>query len=110
MEYNFKLLRLAILAVWLAFSTSLFAVPAKPGQTKSLTLTDGTTVVATLVGDEHGHYWAGADGKAYPSFLAQTSTKLLMPTLSSGMPPCAVRKPTSVVPTACLGALVRWGA
>lgn len=65
MEYNFKLLRLAILAVWLAFSTSLFAVPAKPGQTKSLTLTDGTTVVATLVGDEHGHYWAGADGKAY---------------------------------------------
>ena len=41
------------------------AVPAKPGLTRLLTLTDGTTVKATLVGDEHGHYWLGADGQAY---------------------------------------------
>lgn len=43
------------------------AVPAKRGLTKVLTLTDGTTVTAQLVGDEHGHYWMTADGKAYQS-------------------------------------------
>ena len=41
------------------------AVPAKRGQQKNLTLTDGTTVSAVLVGDEHGHYWLGTDGQAY---------------------------------------------
>ena len=41
------------------------AVPAKPGLIRTLTLTDGTTVTAQLVGDEHGHYWLGQDGKAY---------------------------------------------
>ncbi len=44
---------------------SAFAVPAKPGITKKLTLTDNTTVTATLVGDEHGHYWLASNGKAY---------------------------------------------
>ena len=43
------------------------AVPAKRGLTKVLTLTDGTTVTARLVGDEHGHYWMADDGKAYLS-------------------------------------------
>ncbi len=41
------------------------AVPAKPGLKRTLTLSDGTAVTATLVGDEHAHYWLGADGKAY---------------------------------------------
>ena len=41
------------------------AVPAKPGLKRVLTLSDGTTVTALLVGDEHGHYWQGTDGKAY---------------------------------------------
>jgi AraC-like DNA-binding protein len=41
------------------------AVPAKRGLTKELTLTDGTRVTATLVGDEHGHFWLAADGTAY---------------------------------------------
>ena len=49
------------------------AVPAKPGLTRQLTLTDGTTVKALLVGDEFGHYWKGADGKAY-QMLAGTNT------------------------------------
>jgi M6 family metalloprotease-like protein len=43
------------------------AVPAKPGQSRQLTLADGTTVSATLVGDEYGHYWLTQDGKAYLS-------------------------------------------
>lgn len=41
------------------------AVPAKPGLFRTLTLSDGTTVRAQLVGDEHGHYWLSADGRAY---------------------------------------------
>ena len=46
-------------------TAAVYAVPAKPGLTRQLTLTDGTTVTATLVGDEHGHYWLDADGQAY---------------------------------------------
>ena len=41
------------------------AVPAKPGLTKTLQLTDGTSVQARLVGDEFGHFWISADGKTY---------------------------------------------
>ena len=46
-------------------SSLIFAVPAKPGLTKILNLSDGTTVRAKLVGDEFAHYWIGLDGKAY---------------------------------------------
>ena len=42
-----------------------YAVPAKPGLTRQLTLADGSTVSARLVGDEFCHYWLGQDGKAY---------------------------------------------
>ena len=31
----------------------------------SFTLADGTTVEVRLVGDEHGHFWMAADGRAY---------------------------------------------
>lgn len=41
------------------------AIPAKPGQFRKLTLTNGQTVTARLVGDEHGHFWLGSDGNAY---------------------------------------------
>lgn len=41
------------------------AIPARPGFTKTLKLSDGTTVEARLVGDEHVHFWLGSDGKAY---------------------------------------------
>lgn len=47
------------------WSLSANAIPAKPGLTRQLTLTDGTTITAQLVGDEFGHYWKGSDGKAY---------------------------------------------
>ena len=46
-------------------SAAVMAVPAKRGQWKMLKLQDGQEVRAMLVGDEHGHYWRGADGMAY---------------------------------------------
>ncbi len=39
------------------------AVPAKRGITRTLTLADGTTVEATLAGDEYAHYYVTADGR-----------------------------------------------
>jgi hypothetical protein len=57
-------------AMFLAFmlvTMIMFAVPAKPGLKRLLTLTDGTTVTAMLVGDEYAHYWIGEDGQAYQS-------------------------------------------
>ena len=48
-----------------AMALTATAVPAKRGVWKTLTLADGTEVKAQLVGDEHGHYWKAADGKAY---------------------------------------------
>ena len=54
-------LTLALTVVALAVS----AIPAKPGIIRTLTLSDGTTVKAQLIGDEHGHYWLTQDGRAY---------------------------------------------
>ncbi|MBO7140626.1 MAG: M6 family metalloprotease domain-containing protein, partial [Prevotella sp.] len=56
---------LFILTLLLAVPLSIYSVPAKPGVKKTLTLPDGTKVVAELVGDEFGSYWRGTDGKAY---------------------------------------------
>ena len=55
------------------FTMSAMAVPAKRGVTKELVLTDGSRVTATLVGDEHGHFWLGADGKAYQAIDGATT-------------------------------------
>jgi M6 family metalloprotease-like protein len=49
----------------LFLNTIANAIPAKPGQTRQLTLDDGTTVTALLVGDEYGHYWLTDDGRAF---------------------------------------------
>ena len=46
-------------------TVTMMAVPAKRGQWKTLTLQDGTEVRATLVGDEHGHFWKAENGQAY---------------------------------------------
>lgn len=54
---------------FLFFSASAFAVPAKPGQKRLLTLADGTTVNAMLVGDEYAHYWLDAGGNAYMKMI-----------------------------------------
>ena len=49
----------------LVVTMAVMAVPAKKGLTKTITLADGTEIQATLVGDEHGHFWKAADGKTY---------------------------------------------
>ena len=57
--------RSLMLMTLLLMAVATLAVPVKPGLKRLLTLADGTTVNATLVGDEHGHFWKGADGKCY---------------------------------------------
>lgn len=41
-----------------------YAIPAK-NVTRNITLSNGSTVSAKLVGDEYGHYWLATDGTAY---------------------------------------------
>ena len=55
---------IALLAM-LVMTTVAMAVPAKPGLTKNIQLINGSSIEARLIGDEHGHYWLGSDGKAY---------------------------------------------
>ena len=49
----------------LVVSMAVMAVPARRGVWKTLKLADGTEVRAQLTGDEHGHFWQDANGKAY---------------------------------------------
>ena len=49
------------------------AVPARPGQVRTITLAD-TTIQVQLVGDEHGHYWVAADGRAFRQHTYSFST------------------------------------
>lgn len=49
----------------MAVAMTMMAVPAKKGQWKTLRLNDGTEVRATLVGDEHGHFWKAENGQTY---------------------------------------------
>ena len=49
----------------LSVSMAMMAVPAKRGVYKTLKLDNGQEVRAMLVGDEHGSFWKGDDGKAY---------------------------------------------
>ena len=60
-----KIKSLVLTLVMMLLVTVANAVPAKPGQTRQLTLANGTIISAQLVGDEHGHYWLSEDGKAY---------------------------------------------
>ena len=62
-----SILRYAAMLVLMLSALTASAVPAKPGLTKKITLSDGSQIVARLVGDEHGHYWLGQDGNAYKS-------------------------------------------
>lgn len=57
--------KLFVVLSLLVMTMAVMAVPAKKGQWKTLTLSNGKEVKAMLVGDEHGHYWLSADGKAY---------------------------------------------
>lgn len=51
--------------VFLLAAITAFAIPAKRGQKATLTLADGTQVVAELRGDEFGHYYEAADGRVF---------------------------------------------
>lgn len=53
------------LSLFLATSATMFAIPAKPGVWRTLTLSDGTTVSAMLKGDEFAHYYQAADGRCF---------------------------------------------
>ena len=60
-----KVLKIAIGAVVLACACmSAWAAPARPVAC-TLTLEDGSTVRATMCGDEYGRYWVGAAGEFY---------------------------------------------
>lgn len=56
--------RIFIGLAFLFVAMSVSAIPARPKQFKNIKLSDGTTVVAQLVGDEFGHYWLTKDGQA----------------------------------------------
>lgn len=59
----FTLLHVTALILFYAYSIPADAVPAKRGTTQ-LTLSDGRTITARLVGDEHGHWYVDGEGKA----------------------------------------------
>lgn len=58
-----KLLLLA--AALMLTATMTQAIPAKKGLTKTLTLANGSTITAELMGDEYLSWWQTADGIAY---------------------------------------------
>lgn len=57
--------RFIICAIGVLMAVGAMAVPAKRGVRQTLTLSDGSTIEAQLVGDEHGHYWLADNGRAY---------------------------------------------
>lgn len=57
--------KLSLTLLLLAMAVMIFAVPARRGLSKTVTLADGTQVRVELRGDEHGHYWQSADGVRY---------------------------------------------
>lgn len=48
-----------------AVTASTWAVPARPGMWKTVTLANGSEVRVQLVGDEHAHFWRDANGVCY---------------------------------------------
>lgn len=60
-----------------ATTLSALAAPAKPGTWRTITLEDGTTIRAELVGDEHGHCWKAANGQLY--HMADVNKKFYEP-------------------------------
>ena len=48
-------------------AASVMAIPAKRGVVRTIQLVDGTTVQATLIGDEHMRYMQDANGNKYVS-------------------------------------------
>lgn len=57
--------KFTLLLFMLAAALTISAVPARSGQWRTLTLADGTTIKAMLVGDEYNHWYVDANGTAY---------------------------------------------
>lgn len=57
--------RYLFICLWMLTSIVAYAVPAKRGLTRTITLSDGTTCQARQVGDEFGHFWVTVDGRAF---------------------------------------------
>lgn len=57
--------RISCNIVLLMISVLMLALPARRGQWRSLTLEDGSSVVAEARGDEYFHYWRSAEGDIY---------------------------------------------
>ena len=63
---SIKNMKHIVVLFFLMFTTlTAYATPARPNFKKTLTLVDGKTIEARLVGNEYKHYWLGADGNAY---------------------------------------------
>ncbi len=66
MKNKFETLcKMLLLIAIVGISMTAKANPALPNLVRTLQLADGTTVTATLVGDEFGHYWIDSNGKTY---------------------------------------------
>ena len=64
--------RICLILMLTLLTATAWSIPAKRGQWRSLTLTDGTQVRAELRGDEHMHFWQTDDGRCYverPDYL-----------------------------------------
>lgn len=72
---------LALMMVTLA----VVAVPARRGVWRTVTLSDGTTTRVQLVGDEHMHYYADAEGRQYAFDQATKHYMPLSATVSNAM-------------------------
>lgn len=68
--------RILLIPFLCLISIIMLAVPAKRGLWRTLQLTDGSTVRAMLVGDEHAHFWQDADGNTYRSADGVTYQKI----------------------------------
>ena len=57
--------RLTLLSLLLTLAIMASAIPAKKGVRRMITLQDGTTIQATLQGDEFGSWWKVDDGRTF---------------------------------------------
>lgn len=55
---------LLFISLILSFTTA-WAIPAKPGLWRTITLADSTQIEAQLMGDEYLHYWKASDGRTF---------------------------------------------
>ncbi|MBE6270655.1 MAG: M6 family metalloprotease domain-containing protein [Prevotella ruminicola] len=54
-----------LLLIMLIQVATASSIPARPGQWKLITLTNGSQIKAELKGDEFAHYWMSEDGKCF---------------------------------------------